>query len=660
VIEEVSAHSEVKGRKDFAQEYRIVTKDVKVKWIDDRTWIRKNEEREITHYQGIVLDITKRKMIEEALRTSEAQLSNAMKIAHLGHWEYDVASDRFIFNDNFYDIFRTTAKQVGGYRMSLARYAKLFLHPDDQQMVVNEVKAALETTDPYYNRQLEHRIIYADGEVGYISVRYFIVRDDHGRTIKAYGANQDITEHKRVEMALKEEKEKAERYLDTAGVILVALNTQGQVTLMNKKGRQVLGYDSSEIIGKNWFDHFLIEELRDEIKEVFKKLLSGEIEAAEYYENSILTKQGQERVIAWHNTTLRNDQGNIIGIFSSGEDITERCQAENALRRAKKEWESTFDAMSDWMVLIDEKGDILRSNRAGEEYTGLAVKDIIGKNCCLLVHGKDKYIDQCPLRLAMRSGEKGQLELQVPHSDRWLMVTVDPLKDEAGTVQGAVHIIRDITVRKQAEQAIKDSLREKELLLREIHHRVKNNLQVISSLINFQARCIEDKLSIDSLRELQSRIRSMSLIHEKLYQSKDLAYVDFKQYLEGLTSELYRTYGVTKDRIRLEIDVEDFAPSIELAIPCGLIINELTSNALKHAFPGDRKGRIVISVKKADKKTIQLTVGDNGTSLPPELNFRKTDSLGLQLVTLLAEDQLNGRIELEQDEGTIFRIRLNG
>ena len=144
-------------------------------------------------------DITERKRAEEALRTSEAQLSNAMNIAQLGYWEYDVANDLFIFNDHFYTIFRTSAEQVGGYQMSSARYAQLFVHPEDMPVIGLETQKAIESTDPKYSRQIEHRIIYADGEIGYISVRFFIVKDSQGRTVKTYGANQDITERKRAE-----------------------------------------------------------------------------------------------------------------------------------------------------------------------------------------------------------------------------------------------------------------------------------------------------------------------------------------------------------------------------------------------------------------------------------------------------------------------------
>lgn len=213
---------------------------------------------------------------------------------------------------------------------------------------------------------------------------------------------------------------------------------------------------------------------------------------------------------------------------------------------------------------------------------------------------------------------------------------------------------RNIAKRKQAEEQIKASLKEKEVLLKEIHHRIKNNLQVISSLLNLQSGYIIDKDAIEMFKESQNRVKSMALIHEKLYQSKDLARIDFAEYIRNLTNYLFRSYGVTSNRIKLKKNVDDVFLGLDTAIPCGLIINELVSNSLKHAFPDGKEGEIHICLF-LDNDKFTLIVRDNGVGFPKDLDFRNTESLGLQLVITLVE-QLEGTIDLKRSGGTEFKI----
>ncbi len=216
---------------------------------------------------------------------------------------------------------------------------------------------------------------------------------------------------------------------------------------------------------------------------------------------------------------------------------------------------------------------------------------------------------------------------------------------------------REVAERKQAEEKIKASLKEKEILLQEVHHRVKNNMQIISSLFSLQSGRIKDKQASEIFKSSQNRVRSMALIHERFYQSKDMARVDFAEYAKSLTSHLFSSHGISPRAVKLNLKIKDVFLDLNSAIPCGLIINELVSNSLKHAFPGDKKGEINIAMHPLNKDGMEVIVSDNGVGLPKKVDFRKTDSLGLHLVNLLAEDQLHGDIKLDRKKGTSFHIR---
>jgi len=216
---------------------------------------------------------------------------------------------------------------------------------------------------------------------------------------------------------------------------------------------------------------------------------------------------------------------------------------------------------------------------------------------------------------------------------------------------------QELAERKRAEEQIKASLREKELLLKEIHHRVKNNLQVISSLLYLQSKNVSDEQTFQMFRESQSRVRSMALVHESLYQSKDLARIDFAEYIRNLAAYIFRSYGADSKTVNLEVDAEGVFLGIDVAVPWALITNELISNSLKHAFPNGRGGEIRVRLRTEDDRGLVLTVCDDGVGFPDGLDFRDTKSLGLQLVNTLV-DQLEGTIEIDGSEGTEFTITI--
>lgn len=234
-------------------------------------------------------------------------------------------------------------------------------------------------------------------------------------------------------------------------------------------------------------------------------------------------------------------------------------------------------------------------------------------------------------------------------------ITVSILPDQNGEPKFSLAMIEDITERRKVEDKIKASLLEKETLLKEIHHRVKNNLQIISSLLRLQSRQIREPVALAVFKESQNRVQAMALIHEKLYQSSNMAQIDFEEYIKTLVQELFRSYNAYRRAIAFTVKVNQLSLAISLATPSGLIINELVSNSLKYAFTETLGGQIFIGLQERIRGQFTLIISDNGIGLPKNLDFRNTNSLGLQLVCRLTK-QLNGTIELDRSQGTEFKI----
>ncbi|MBE3136903.1 MAG: PAS domain S-box protein [Thermoplasmata archaeon] len=292
------------------------------------------EDGGIKEWVGICIDLTDRKRVEEKIKESEAQLSNAVKIAHLGPWEYDAVNDIFTFTDSFYAIFRTTAEQVGGYTMSSADYAKRFVHPEDVSVVVLEVRKAIETDDPNFNRQLEHRIIYSNGEVGYISVRFFIVKDEKGRTVRTYGVNQDITERKKAEEALKESEEKYRNVVERAsdGIVIVR---DMIIKYVNPRAFNILGYDPTELIDTLMTNYVHPDEL-PKVVEYYKRRIADE-DTPRAYESVLVHKDGRgiDVEISGRAITYQGKPADMIMVH----DIVKRKKAEKELKEKIDELE---------------------------------------------------------------------------------------------------------------------------------------------------------------------------------------------------------------------------------------------------------------------------------------------------------------------------------
>lgn len=319
-----------------------------------------------------------------------------------------------------------------------------------------------------------------------------------------------------------------------------------------------------------------------------------------------------------------------------------------------------IDYLPDAVIIVDADGRITRANPRTATLFGYEPEALLGQPVEALM--PERYRRK---HVAQRTGFLGtssvrtmgaELELYGRRSDGSefpVDIMLSPLESSDGKVVLAV--VRDMTERLEADRQRQLAARN-EMLMREIHHRVKNNLQVILSLLSVQAENVRDPAALAIITESESRIRSVSLIHEKLYRSQELGIIDFAEYINDLCVHLFHSFGASDLGIQLELDVDGARLGVDSAVPCGLIVNELVSNALKHAFPDGRSGAVTVAMSNPGDR-IELVVRDDGIGWPDGLDIATSKGLGLQLVSLLA-NQLDGELDvLERRAGTALRIR---
>jgi PAS domain S-box-containing protein len=316
------------------------------------------------------------------------------------------------------------------------------------------------------------------------------------------------------------------------------------------------------------------------------------------------------------------------------------------------------DLNPSYIFAKDKEGRFTLANLALAQAYGMEAEDLVGKIEADLNPRKDEVEKfwKDDLEVIESGTDKFIPDEEFTDKDgkqHWMQIIRKPIISEDGSSHQMLGVATDITERKQAEEQLKASLTEKEVLLKEIHHRVKNNMQIVSSLLNLQSNQMKNEESKQALAECKQRVRSMALVHENLYRSKNLAGINFCEYLECMTNELVRSFG--NRRVMTTFEMESIFLPIDVAIPCGLIVNELVTNALKYAFPSDGEGKISVSLRKKEDKLVELCLQDNGVGFPHEGDLRSLKSMGITLVLSLTE-QIDGEISLIRKPGTKFCI----
>jgi len=606
----------------------------------------------VLHEWGMLQE---RKRREEALRESEKKYRLLIENTHDIIYTLNPEGAFTFVSPSWTELLGHPIDQVIGKSFGI------FVHPDDVPRCQVAIQRMVETGERQSG--IEYRVQHADGSWRWHASSGALVRNKAGKVVDYEGIASDITERKRAEEALRRAEENFRYTLDDFPLGVRIITAEGETIYANRAILDIYGYDGIEELRTTPVKNRYTPESYAEFQIRHNKRQQGE-EAPSEYEISIVKKNGDVRHLqVFRKEVLWNGERQYQALYR---DITERKRGEEALRESEEKHRMLFETMAQGVVYQDADGRIISANPAAERILGLSLDQMRGRTSIdprwRAIHedGSDYPGETHPSMIALRTGREVQGIMAVfnpqKESYAWINISAVPQFRPGGSQPYQVYTtFADITERKQAEEVIRTSLREKEVLLREIHHRVKNNMQVISSLFNLQAGYIKDEEALRILKEGQTRIRSMALVHEKLYQSGDLSRIDLAGYIQSLSAHLFHVYLVDPNQVRLETEFEDVPLDINTALPCGLILNELISNALKHAFPAGRKGVLMIRLRRGKDGAVELRIADNGVGFPKGLDFRRIESLGLQIVNLLV-GQLEGTIKLAGKNGTAFTV----
>ncbi|MFH1942844.1 MAG: PAS domain S-box protein [bacterium] len=608
-----------------------------------------DEEGNLEKVIHIATDITERKKAEEAVQESEEKYRHLFDSNLAGVYRSTLHGQLLTCNDAFVQIYGYGSRE----EMLHCPTVELYSSAEDRQNFINH----LQEKGSVIAFESEGRRM--DGSLVWLLENTALVPDANGQLTEIEGIVVDITEQKRAEAALRESEERFRLSFENANIGMCLVDLNGRLKRVNKQMCKIFGYSKEELERMTVNDIAHPEDI--DISPTFiRKASSGEVENTEF-EKRYIHKQGH---VVWGLVTsslVRDSEGTPQYFISHVQDITVRKQAEEALKESEEKYRNLVERANDGIVIVQD-GIVKYINPRLAEMWNSSVEEIIGTPFIdhLSPDERPTLVERYKQRMA---GEDVPPVYEAVLRRKDGSIVYSELNAGVIVYQGKpadLVMVRDITERIRAEEKIRASLEEKNVMLKEIHHRVRNNLQVIKSLLSLQSRYVKDTQALEMLKESQERIQSMAMVHEKLYESEDLARIDFVDYVTSLTRGLYRSHRVDPERIALKIKAAEAVPlGIDLAVPCGIVVNELVTNALKHAFPPSwkKKGLIQISLKSVGEDEVEVVVKDNGTGLPEGVDFHDADTLGFRLVKILVEDQLRGKLSVERDAGTKLQIK---
>ncbi len=622
-------------------ECRFRRRDGTVLWVSRNARAVRDQNGNITRYQGLVSEITERKLIEEELRQNETKFRALFENAGDAVFLAD-ADTGFIVDAN------EQAQELTGYPVEVLQgMHHSQLHPPEMnELARSEFARSVKLSTRSYLQESILRNSAGDHIPVEISSGG---RFRFGDRRLHVGVFRDITERKHAEHALRESEENFRSLFMNAPMPYQSLDKHGNFLEVNKSLLDTLGYSREELIGNN-FVEILHPDFADHFRINFLKFICKGVALG--VEFKLVKKDGSIILISLNGKVQRDEQGCFQRTHCIFQDITARRQAEETLVWEKTLLKAIIDNIPVMITHYDPHMKMLYLNREFEAKTGWKTEEVQDIDLMEMVYPDPDYRRAVSEYMERAVVEWREFEVRAKSGEivasQWSNIRLS---------NGAqVGIGLDVTEQKRTELALRNSLAEKELLLREVHHRVKNNLAIISALLDMQRQTIEDPAVATVLMELDSRIKSIVLVHEHLYQSGNLARIDFQDYLITLINDLRSSLGAGND-IQCVANAHGIEVGVDVALPCGMIINELVINAIKHAFPGGRTHdgktppRITASVRM-DNGLYRVVVADNGVGFPRGVDLKTSHSFGLRLVRMIVTHQLQGWFELDRSEGT--------
>jgi hypothetical protein len=615
-------------------------------WYEIQYLPVRNESKEIINLIMKFQDITKRKQKEEQLLSyQEERFQFAIEGSSDGIWDWNIAKNEVYFSARW--------KIMLGYKEDELKNEftewESRLHPEDKDRVLQEVNIAL--PNKYYSYEVEHRLKCKNGHYKWILARGKVIVWQDEKPIRMAGTHTDISLRKEMEEKIANNEKILSSILETLPVILFAkdINNDFRFTIWNKQAEEVFGLKAEDSLGKNDYDFFSKEEADYFRKKDLETIKNDGI--IDIPEEIVRTNKGPVLIHSLK-TIVKDNTGKPLYLLGVSENISELKKINETLKVSEERYRSLVENSPLTIVTTDREEKIQFINFSG---TGRNVNELIGNSIYDFISLEYHQLVKESHKKVFKTRTSVTYETErhdINGIKRWFQTHAGPMLI-GNEVIGLTIFTRDITQRIENEEKIKKSLKEKEILLQEVHHRVKNNLQIISSILNLQTRSINDPKIHELIKETRYRIMSMSFIHDLLYQTKDFTNIDFSKYLQNITSNIMNTYTLNKN-INLNLDTDSILLNLDNAIPCGLIVNELITNAFKYAFPSGRKGEINVSLKLNGNKVV-LSVADNGIGINNKVDYKTTETLGFQLINSLVT-QIDGELSYENLLGTKFTV----